>query len=190
MVKYFTSRSPGWYVPISLCAVPPRSVEQHTVVPAEGLTLNRGVWRDQCCWFWCSTMWTCLCLRTASLVIADFPQDSLELWGERCQGTTLTPVTPWPEGISQGNTAAPGRHLTGVKKTFIQVLPAFPWQSVVGPLLFWHDNYCPFWSGRIFSFWHLRLSPKAFLDVQWGRFQNSLRKHLFVGSLLHVKATG
>lgn len=97
-----------------------------------------------------------------------FPHDNLQLWGERCQSTTLTPMSPWPEAISQGNTAGPGRCLTGVEERSIQVLPAFPWQSVVGPLLFWYDNYCPFRSEHIFSFWHLHLSPKAFLGVQWG----------------------
>lgn len=130
-----------------------------------------------------------LILHTASLVIAAFPHDSSQLWGERCRSTTLISVTPWPDAISQENTASPGRHLTGMEERFIQVLPSFPWQSVVGPLLFWYDNYCPFRSGHIFSFRHLLLSPKAFLDVQWGRFPNSLRKHLFVGPLLHAKAT-
>lgn len=92
-----------------------------------------------------------------------------------CQSITLTSVTPRPEAIFQGNTAIPGRHFTGVEERFIQALPAFICQTVVRPLLFWYESYCPFRSGHIFIFGIYIFLPKLSWMCNEGGSETHLR---------------
>lgn len=105
------------------------------------------------------------------------------------------PSCLWPLGNNMGqchltwSRCNSRRALTGVEERFILVLSPSPCQSVAGPLLFWCDTYSPFRSGHILTFWFYFFSTKASLDIPWGRFPNSLKKPLFVDSMVRAKGT-